>query len=419
MVYRLRLKSFLYCCIASLILYLVLIENIDRKNTKRRLGSNWMVYIPNVQVNGNSNKTSHKNVTTYIRFLRNITTTTPYEAPPVKQVEESDECDQICKAVRWFLAQEGVETKWNFTVKPKTGDGIDGIFYSKVTQKPLWNALVFDSFSTVHCFASQIVFLVHSATRNFDKRQVLRNLYKYVDERIQILFVIGRDKNQTVEIELIREMEAHCDIIKGDFDDNYMNMTIKLAFGLSKVSKLCKTEFVLKMDDDTFVNFNRVLDNLPNISEVNMSYFGWPCWPHEIHDGKNFNIRLRKYGFTFSDFPFQYATAYAYGFGIILPFNAVKTFVKEYQYVPYVRLVDDFYLGYILARSGFKCCETDALVYIQRELYGDLKELNDVLVWNLRGFSIVNLTDIYRLQNDSIEARKVLSNNAKPLLNQC
>ena len=58
------------------------------------------------------------------------------------------------------------------------------------------------------------------------------------------------------------ESEQYNDIIIGDFNENYYNQTLKVEMGFEWSILYCDFEFLLKCDEDVFVNIPRLLQLL-------------------------------------------------------------------------------------------------------------------------------------------------------------
>ena len=75
----------------------------------------------------------------------------------------------------------------------------------------------------------------------------------------------SRDKDGSSDTELSEEHSKHQDLLQFDFVDSYLNLTMKTGFMLkwlhSRPDCLESTKFVMKVDDDAFVN--------PKVSEKN------------------------------------------------------------------------------------------------------------------------------------------------------
>ncbi|CAI9739779.1 beta-1,3-galactosyltransferase 5-like [Octopus vulgaris] len=72
--------------------------------------------------------------------------------------------------------------------------------------------------------------------------------------RWQCVFLIGRTSDAKTELAIQQEMETHKDILLGSYIDTYRNLTLKVFHGFYWVHNSCKPNFVLKTDDDCFVN---------------------------------------------------------------------------------------------------------------------------------------------------------------------
>ncbi|XP_044761115.1 beta-1,3-galactosyltransferase 1-like [Coccinella septempunctata] len=122
-----------------------------------------------------------------------------------------------------------------------------------------------------------LVFIaVFSSPHNEDGRNVIRNTWGCCSKRkdIALGFLIGAFHNRTVERVLKREQHFFQDIIQTKCIDSYDNLTYKTLAMLEWVSRFCmKSKFVLKTDDDMFINVGKLLDLIKTIpSEANAMY---------------------------------------------------------------------------------------------------------------------------------------------------
>ena len=92
--------------------------------------------------------------------------------------------------------------------------------------------------------------------------------------KVALVFLLGRHpqpENFNLT-ELRQEAAAHGDLLMGDFQDTYRNLTRKMMAGLHWVSRNCpRAAFVLKADQDTFVNVERLLDALNELQRTQPS----------------------------------------------------------------------------------------------------------------------------------------------------
>lgn len=119
-----------------------------------------------------------------------------------------------------------------------------------------------------------LLIIVHSAVRNFQRRRVLRETWAARDVveglTVRRIFALGRDRgvNAThTQLQVATEAATYGDVVQGDFDDTFSNLTLKALTALRWVHTHCRqTRFVLKADDDMLVNVfvlaERLLDQL-------------------------------------------------------------------------------------------------------------------------------------------------------------
>ena len=109
-------------------------------------------------------------------------------------------------------------------------------------------------------WGSKIVFLIHSAPENDVSRDVLRKHAAAFG--VHMMFVLGKSEKKKKPETLsnsMRDLETYSDVIVGPFIDSYYNLTLKHLFGLSHVLNKCSNvDFVVKADDDIFINFDEV-----------------------------------------------------------------------------------------------------------------------------------------------------------------
>lgn len=111
-----------------------------------------------------------------------------------------------------------------------------------------------------------LVVYVHSAPGNQRRRMVIRQTWGDVsqyDVIVRVIFVMGVSTNDLENDELQFEADAYGDIVQDRFTDSYRNLTYKAIAALKWVSSCgSRSKFVLKTDDDIFVNIFILLKHL-------------------------------------------------------------------------------------------------------------------------------------------------------------
>jgi len=112
---------------------------------------------------------------------------------------------------------------------------------------------------------------VTSARKHSDRRDAIRKTWgnKNILDSINsnIVFLLGSSSVPHSEPELdnsiMSEVSQYNDIVQEDFIDSYQNLTLKTVAGLKWTAKFCpQAKFLMKTDDDIYVNINRLLEFL-------------------------------------------------------------------------------------------------------------------------------------------------------------
>ena len=144
-----------------------------------------------------------------------------------------------------------------------------------------------------------VVTFVHSAVSHFDKRQNIRNtlgsfsLTEYLSN--VIIFVLGKTNNESHDNMIALESEKYQDILQLGFCDTYDNLTLKHVAWVEWLTTHCaRTKFILKTDDDVFVdpfNLKSYLHQLDKTPERAIM-----CSPVARHDP--IRVKSKWQGFT-------------------------------------------------------------------------------------------------------------------------
>lgn len=134
--------------------------------------------------------------------------------------------------------------------------------------------------------------LVISAPRNFLRRQFIRDTWgnSYLEDikllkhhktlskldrhiplkdMFKMVFVMGKTKDGTHMKEVHEEARLNKDIVFGDMIEDYRNLTIKTRLAIKWAYYDCNAEYVLKTDDDVFVNNVMLVEWLKDMPRTN------------------------------------------------------------------------------------------------------------------------------------------------------
>lgn len=105
---------------------------------------------------------------------------------------------------------------------------------------------------------------------------------------VKVVFVIGqaKDTESGEMVALEEEMRLNKDIVLGGMQEDYRNLTLKTKMGLKWAYYECKTSYVLKTDDDVFINPVVLVEWLKEIPQNNL-YTGWCNFNSPVVRNKN------------------------------------------------------------------------------------------------------------------------------------
>ena len=98
----------------------------------------------------------------------------------------------------------------------------------------------------------ELLVFVTTAPNKFASRRVIRktwgNKLKKSSANVKVFFTIGKPKDMETHDQIIQESGTFEDILYEDFEDTYLNLTLKTSFMLKWSIKNCpQTKFIFKV----------------------------------------------------------------------------------------------------------------------------------------------------------------------------
>ena len=222
-----------------------------------------------------------------------------------------------------------------------------------------------------------LLILVSSAPSNLQRRRDIRQTWDVntaSKPQWKTIFLIAQTQNQSESDSLLKEDETFGDLVRGKYYEHYWNQTLKVQMGFEWAARYCKFSFLLKMDDDVFVNMKALVSLLsdPNTPNEKLYMGNHYAHAHVLRYGK-WKVSLEEYNrTTYPDF--------CPGFGYVLSSDVVDLFVKLFDIVPKFRM-DDVYVGMLADKAGVKIVHNDGFVVGPERVTQCLLH-NDTLVWH-------------------------------------
>ena len=202
-----------------------------------------------------------------------------------------------------------------------------------------------------HCI--HLIIFICSRIDNFVARNVIRNTWLSTmlgnKGDIRYIFLIGRHRDGKYQKDVNTENERYGDILQEDFIESYWNLTLKTIMGLKWVSQECNNAtFVLKIDDDVFLNTDNLLSAITLYGKNLNTSIGGYCISNGYPDRRQWS----KFYLSYEDYPYDTyppycsGTAYVTSISVAKQLYAVSKKLKLFQF-------EDVFIGICLTKLGF------------------------------------------------------------------
>jgi len=203
-----------------------------------------------------------------------------------------------------------------------------------------------------------LLIYIHSAPGHFKQRMAIRetwgNAGNFPDVVIKVIFLCGivlTDESHSIQDALLLEADTYGDIVQENFVDSYRNLTYKGIMGLKWVSSHCQhAKFLLKSDDDIFINIFSLITHLKRIS----SQQGKPIRELLLclvwYRMKVIRDPRSKWYLSPSEYRDDVFPTYCSGSAFIMTTDVASAMFNASFRVPFF-WVDDFYVTGLLARE--------------------------------------------------------------------
>ncbi|CAL9701037.1 unnamed protein product [Knipowitschia caucasica] len=203
-----------------------------------------------------------------------------------------------------------------------------------------------------------LLLVVKTLLPHFERRQAIRESWGKAgvigNKTVVTVFLLGRamraDNHPNLKELLTYETEMHGDILQWDYRDSFLNLTLKEVLFLDWFESFCpEAQFVLKGDDDVFVNTPLILDLLENLPERKVSDFfiGDVITNAGPHRNKKLKYFVPESYFVGPYPPYAGGGGFLYSGQVALKLNEASKRVVVYP-------IDDVYTGMCLQKLGLE-----------------------------------------------------------------
>ncbi|KAL9970184.1 hypothetical protein ACROYT_G022517 [Oculina patagonica] len=186
---------------------------------------------------------------------------------------------------------------------------------------------------------------------NFDRRNIIRKTWASdpsLKARWKTMFLLGQAVGDSTEKKYLEdEGLKYGDFIRGTQNENYYNLTLKTQMGVEWAAKYCDFQFLLKADDDVFVNPYRLMEYLGNSDTPKTElYLGRVASSGIVHRRGKYAVSVEEYNGT------RYP-AFCNGPAYLLSWDLVNKLVDLFDVKKPLKL-EDVYIGTLVDKLGVK-----------------------------------------------------------------
>ena len=263
------------------------------------------------------------------------------------------------------------------------------------------------------CKGSDIFLLVyvHSSPEHHKRRTAIRQTWgnpkNFQDSIIKVVFLMGIPKEKPRQEALQLESDTYGDILQESFLDSYRNLTYKAIEGLKWVTHNCKhARFILKTDDDIFVNMFNLVRHLKSLvefggGEVNRLLLCLVWYRMKvIRDAKS------KWFISKAEFSDDYFATYCSGSAYVMTPDVVADMYNASLQTPFF-WVDDFYItGLLAGKINVKHEKFNSVYVLGPGVF--LDKFTEKNKWRTLVFGHVhNLNHVHQVWKNILEDRKI------------
>ena len=233
-------------------------------------------------------------------------------------------------------------------------------------RKQVWNPSLYYSVNeTLPQCRYQTLFrvLIISSPQNFEQRQAIRRTwcdpsnFSHVPQHAwHCVFLLGQSLNSNHTAMLKREKALYQDLLIGSYLDTYRNLTLKVIPGFTWSVNHCPCSFLVKTDDDCFVNAGLLYTFLLHHNTQTRSLFVGNL----LQDKSRLKVMRgssNRWAVSSKDYPRKYYPPYASGMGYILSTDVAQQLVTESNFVKPIP-VEDAYVGIVMSRLPVKLIDS-------------------------------------------------------------
>lgn len=251
-----------------------------------------------------------------------------------------------------------------------------------------------------------LLIIICSAVANHKARMAIRNTWANTsnldllyNSTVKVAFLLGQSDNDTLNNFIIEESLRYNDMLQEKFVDTYNNLTLKSIMMLKWVTSNCKeTKFIMKTDDDMFVNIFLLMKTLQTQKHSDNILLGsLICNARPISDPKN-KWYMPKYMYPEKVYP-----NYLSGTGYIMSIDVASKLYQTALTTPLLHLEDVYITGLCAKLAKIHPINHPGFSYAPRKLESCILR-NAITTHKISAFNMYTIWN--KLNNTNVSCNK-------------
>ncbi|XP_061182974.1 beta-1,3-galactosyltransferase 5-like [Saccostrea echinata] len=277
-----------------------------------------------------------------------------------KCVKDQQEMYNKERARLWLMARHEIDgtITLNGTVRPNRCDECFKFHYRMLKEYPE---------TCKNPGNIQLVLLISTTPKALKRRMVIRETWLTYAKKnlanVRYAFILGAIHDVNLQEMIDEEDKYYKDFVQGDFPDNYYTLTIKTLLGYHWAAKHCPNDtFVVKTDDDVYINIPAMLDITTKHGTQLQHSIGGFC-REDIGPVRDIES---KYYVSYAEYPSEKFKGYCSGTGYVTSMNVVKKVAQISKNIPFFHL-EDVYIAFCIEELKFSLYHIDGFNTVYEE----------------------------------------------------
>ncbi|KAH8271929.1 hypothetical protein KR044_011453 [Drosophila immigrans] len=223
----------------------------------------------------------------------------------------------------------------------------------------------------------EILIMIHSAPAHLEKRSVIRATWGsesviLANSSLRLLFLFGGVDDGELQLQLWQEQARYGDVLQGNFQDAYFNLSYKHVMALKWFDNHCHTaQMLLKVDDDVYLNTPLLLQQ-PHAALLQQQQQLLLC--ARQNNARVLRSYASKWRVSFREYADRFYPPFCPGFAIVYSPDVVRRLYWAAQRSSCFRLDDVFVTGLLAKRSNISITDLTPYVLYPQDLQAMLRD---------------------------------------------